>query len=368
MTTTETSLTAFAHWFPLVPRPRPVALPVADRIAALQAAAERAGQDHGDLAAATAVLNKAALLLSDTGHPDHARDLCWRQFDIVREHAPLPGTLATWALQPVVNIARLHIRARQGEQAHTILRTLHHAATHPGAVVIDGVPIDLGQLATPNAAPEVARFTWTTLLADGTRALTSAGRWADATAYAAQHHGIGERLFDGRQAAILAQLDAGDPDRALVLLDETCNEEPWEHAVAACLRSTCLARAGRSASLSLDDVVGLITALDPVPALVVFRVRVTLLLLQHTNARPGQLTGVVDSLVSHADGYTARDLLAADGVLVMLADANRRTLSAVLDASVTQAAVALDGVEQIMDAANSAEQALRRSLARMALS
>ena len=23
MTTTETSLTAFAHWFPLVPRPRP---------------------------------------------------------------------------------------------------------------------------------------------------------------------------------------------------------------------------------------------------------------------------------------------------------------------------------------------------------
>src|SRR5690606_20845911 len=96
MTTTETSLTAFAHWFPLVPRPRPVALPVADRIAALQAGAERARQDHGDLAAATAVLNKAALLLSDTGHSDDARDLCWRQFEIFRQHAPLPGAQATW--------------------------------------------------------------------------------------------------------------------------------------------------------------------------------------------------------------------------------------------------------------------------------
>jgi len=364
MTTTQTTLTAFAHWFPLVPRPRPVALPVADRIAALAAGAERAAQDHGDLAAATAVLNKAALLLSDTGHPDHARDLCWRQFEIFREHSPLPRTPATWAMQPVVNIARLHIRNGQGEQAHTILRTLHRAATHPGAVVIDGVPIDLEQLTTPDAAPEVARFTWTTLLADGTRALTSIGRWAEATAYAEQHHGIGERLFDGRQAAILAQLDAGNADQALSLLDDTRIEEPWEHAVAACLRRTCLTSDGRPACLNLDDVIALMTALDPAPALVVFRMRTTLLLLQHTTTRPGQLTGIVDSLVSQADGYTARDLLAADDVLVTLTDANQRALSAVLDASLTQAVLSLDSVEQIMDAARAAEQTLRNALRR----
>jgi hypothetical protein len=355
---TTTSLTTFAHWFPLVPRPRPVALPVADRIAALQAAAERAEQDDGDLAAATAVLNKAALLLSDTGHPENARDLCWRQFDVFRQHAPLAGTLATWALQPVVNIARLHIRARQGEQAHTILRTLHHGATQPGVVVVDGVPIDLDQLATPDAAAEIARFTWTTLLADGTRALTSAGRWAEATAYAEQHHGIGERLFDGRQAAILAHLDAGNSDQALSLLNDSRIEEPWEHAVAACLRGTCLTSAGLPAGLSLDDLVGLITALDPEPALVVFRIRATLLLLQHTTTRPGQLTGVVDSLVSQADGYTARDLLVADGILLPLTGTSRRSLAAVLDASATQAKLSLDGVEQIMDAAHTAEQAL----------
>ena len=265
----------------------------------------------------------------------------------------------------MVNIARLHIRDRHGEQAHTILRTLHHAATHPGAVVIDGVPIDLDQLATPDAAAEVARFTWTTLLADGTRALTSSGRWAEATAYAEQHHGIGERLFDGRQAAILAQLDACQPDQALSLLDDMCIEEPWEHAVAACLRSACLTSTGRLESLNLDDVVKLVTALDPAPALVVFRMRVSLLLLQHTKTRPGQLMGIVDSLASQADGYAARDLVAADGVLVTLTDANRRALSAVLDASATQAALPLGSVEQIMDTAHTVEQALGDALRRM---
>jgi hypothetical protein len=335
---------------------------MADRIAALHAGAERAEQGDGDLAAATAVLNKAALLLSDTGNPDHARDLCWRQFDIFRQHAPLTGTLATWALQPVVNIARLQIRARQGERAHAILRTLHHAATHPGAVLVDGVPIDLSQLAIPDAAAELARFTWTTLLADGTRALASAGRWVEATAYAEQHHGIGERLFDGRQAAILAQLDAGNSDQALRLLGETRIEEPWEQAVAACLRITCLTKAEVPTGLCLDDLVGLITALDPEPSLVVFRIRVTLLLLEHTTTRPGQLTGIVDSLVSQADGYTARDLLAADGTLVTLTDTNRRSLSAVLDASATRANLSIDDVEQIMDAAHAAEQALTNML------
>lgn len=365
MTTTETSLTRFAHWLPLVPRPRPVALPVTDRIAALQAGAERARQVYGDLAAATAVLNKAALLLSDAGHPDDARDLCWRQFEIFRQHAPLAGTPATWALQPVVNIARLLIRARQGEQAHAILRSLHHAATNPGAVVIDGVPIDLGQLVVPGAASEIARFTWTTLLADGTRALTSARRWAEATTYAEQHHGIGDRLFDGRQAAILAQLDAREPDQALSLLDETRIEEPWEHVVAACLRGACLTSAGRSADLDLDQLVALITALDPAPALVVFRIRATLLLLRYTIARADQLTGVVDGLVSQADGYTARDLLAADTVLVTLTDTNRRALSTILDASVTQATLPLEAVEQVMDAAHTAEQALDDALRRI---
>jgi hypothetical protein len=364
MTTTRTSLTTFAHWFPLVPRPRPVALPVAERIAALQAAAERAQQDGGDLAASTAVLNKAALLLSDTGHPDRARDLCWRQFEIFREYAPLPGTPATWALQPVVNIARLHIRNGHGEQAHTILRALHQAATHAGAVVIDGVPIDMDRLAVPDAAPEVARFTWTTLLADGTRALTSIGRWAEATAYAEQNQGIGERLFDGRQAAILAQLDAGNADQALSLLDDTRIDEPWEHAVAACLRGACLTSAGHPEHLNLDDVVTLVTTLDPAAALLVFRMRVTLLLFQHTMTRPGQLTGVMDSLVSQADGYTARDLLAADGVLVPLTADNRRALSAVLEASMTQAALSLDDVEQILHTAHTAEEALGNALLR----
>ncbi|WP_345372662.1 hypothetical protein [Promicromonospora umidemergens] len=264
----------------------------------------------------------------------------------------------------MVNIARLHIRNGQGEQAHTVLRTLHEAAIQPGVVVIDGVPIDLDQLAVPDAAAEIARFTWTTLLADGTRALTSIGRWADATAYAEQHHGIGERLFDGRQAAILAQLDAGSPDQAFSLLDDTHIEELWEYAVAACLRSVCLAITGRPVSLNLGDVVRLISALDAAQALIVFRVRVVLLLLQHTTARPGQLAEIIEGLVAQADGYTARDLLTADGIIVSLTDGNRRALTAVVDESVTQEVLSLDGVEQIMGAVHTAEQTLDELLGR----
>ena len=55
---------------------------------------------------------------------------------------------------------------------------------------------------------------------------------------------------------------------------------------------------------------------------------------------------------------TARDLFAADGIHLTLTDTNRRSLSAVLDASATQAKLSVDDVEQIMDAAHTAERAL----------
>ncbi|MGH3903080.1 MAG: hypothetical protein ACRDTE_02600, partial [Pseudonocardiaceae bacterium] len=42
----------------------------------------------------------------------------------------------------------------------------------------------------------VIRWLWSALLSDGTRALTRAGRWAQALQHAQQHKGIGQRLLD----------------------------------------------------------------------------------------------------------------------------------------------------------------------------
>src|SRR5213079_568106 len=83
------------------------------------------------------------------------------------------------------------------------------------------------------------RWLWTVLLADGTRALAGAGRWKDALDHLQQHRGIGHRLLDGRQVAVLATCLTGDPAAALMLLEASAPAEPWEHAVAACLALAC---------------------------------------------------------------------------------------------------------------------------------
>jgi hypothetical protein len=57
-----------------------------------------------------------------------------------------------------------------------------------------------------------------------------------------------------------------------------------------------------------------------------------------------------------------RGVLVADGDLVTLADTNRRSLSAALNALATRAQLSIDDVEQIMDAAHVAERALADTL------
>jgi len=62
---------------------------------------------------------------------------------------------------------------------------------------------------------------------DGTRALTSTGRWHDAEAHLRHQNGIGHRMLDGRQATVIAAATTGDTTTAQKLVAETVPGEPW---------------------------------------------------------------------------------------------------------------------------------------------
>ncbi|WP_073816627.1 hypothetical protein [Kitasatospora sp. CB01950] len=84
-------------------------------------------------------------------------------------------------------------------------------------------------------------------IADGTRALTVAGRWSEALRHIEEHRGIGLRILDGRQVAVLAVTFTGDLPAAFALLEETEPGDPWEDAVTTALcRSDDQCAAGRA--------------------------------------------------------------------------------------------------------------------------
>jgi len=130
----------FARCFPLVARPRPACIPLAGRVADLCSRARVAERD-GDLAAASAVHNLAALLASDCGLPDLARQWCYRQATVYLRAHPLGAQVARHALEPLINLARLHIRDGQGERAFDLIGALYTAVSSGTAATIDGVEI-----------------------------------------------------------------------------------------------------------------------------------------------------------------------------------------------------------------------------------
>ncbi|MGI5200148.1 hypothetical protein ACQEU6_00700 [Spirillospora sp. CA-108201] len=139
----------------------------------------------------------AALIASDCGLHDLARTLCWQHFATYLSRWPLDAPTARHALEPLVNIARLMIRTRDANRAHHLLNALFHAVSAHGDAGIDGRSLSFRHLTnTKEDLHTLCRWLWTVLLADGTRALTSAGQWQEALAYVQQHKGIGRRLLD----------------------------------------------------------------------------------------------------------------------------------------------------------------------------
>lgn len=196
---------------------------------------------------ACTVWNLSALIAADCGIPDLAIDLCRRQFQIFRAAAPLADGPAVAALQPLVNLARLTRRSGDAEGSYRELEGIHHAVRSGGSVVIHGVSFDLDDLIV-NGKSTVDEWLRDVLRVDGTRALCAAGQWTAAAEHAGKYNESGDQLHEAGQTRCIAYSLNGQVGSALHLVDQATPADPWEHAVAACLRSYVLRQTRR-----LDD-------------------------------------------------------------------------------------------------------------------
>ncbi|MFJ7062416.1 hypothetical protein ACIQVA_32670 [Streptomyces microflavus] len=91
--------------------------------------------------------------------------------------APLPGMTAIRALEPVVNLARLQIRAGAADDGRHRLLHLFNTVTKGTSTQVEGVHVPADLTPTDTDRHEVRTWLWKVVLADGTRTLTTAGRW-----------------------------------------------------------------------------------------------------------------------------------------------------------------------------------------------
>ncbi|MFB6785292.1 hypothetical protein ACFCWT_01220 [Streptomyces olivaceus] len=303
-----------AQRFPLVARFRPACLPLPERVRSLVDLAD-AAVNKTDQGLASAVYNQAALIASDLGLPDLAREMCHQHATAYLHAYPLPGMSAIRGLEPVVNLARLQIRAGRADEGRQRLLDLYKAVEAGTAARFEGVNVPADLTTTDEDRQEVRAWLWCVLLADGTRTLTSEGRWAEALAHIKAHHGIGKRMLDGRQVAVLAALAAGDTAWAAVLLADTMPGDPWEQAITACLTVLCRRDAGKPIDGHLANLVTAYLARKTEPGMTVFDARLGLTVL---NAIGPAGTLAAHRIVEHLhrrttdaeDGYAARENLA----------------------------------------------------------
>ncbi|MEV7189165.1 hypothetical protein [Kitasatospora sp. NPDC093102] len=298
-----------ARRFPLVARHRPVCLPLDARVGRLTELADTASRQN-DPGLASTVFNQAALLATDLALPDYARELCHRHAALYLTRGPLPAKSAIRGLEPVVNLARLHIRAGHHQRGHQLLIDLYHAVTTATETTLDGITIPARLTETDQQRHEVHEWLWRVVIADGTRALTTAGRWADALHHIEKHRGIGQRILDGRQVAILARATTADLPGALALLDTTQPGAPWEDAVTAVLTALCRPDDRHAAKTAIDHCL----ALEPTEGLAVFTTRLTLTAIDAADTTAPTARNLAHHLAlrtaESGDGYALRDLLA----------------------------------------------------------
>lgn len=324
-----------AQRFPLIARPRPACVPLRTRIAELRELSDAAshGTEDKHITLASETLNKAALIASDCGVPALARSLCWRHFTAYLSARPLNASQARHALEPLINLARLAVRERDGARGYLLLNSLFRAVSSGGTADIDGHRIMFNGLTrTSGDLHTVRKWLWGVFLNEGIRALISAGQWEQAVAHAQQHRGVGQRLLDGRQATIVAHCLAGDTDIALKLVADSELIQPWEHAVAGCLRLLCSRAAGHSTGDIAAEFQRHYFELDQTPGLLVFRMRLSQTMLDFATEsdRPFAtrvFMSMIGDILATADGYAAREVLAHKQASALLSLAEQRELA-----------------------------------------
>lgn len=324
-----------ARRFPLIARPRPPCTSLATRIGELHAQAAAAAQ-HNDLTAASAVCNQAALIASDCGLPSLARRWCHQHAKACLRASPSTAQAARRALEPLINLARLHIRNHDADAAFHLLDTLYRAINSRTDTIIDGIEVPAARLTQTTADhQELRRWVWAVHLADGTRAFTSAGRWQDALHHLRRRAGIGQRMLDGRQVAIIAAATAGDLPTASALIDTATPGDPWEAAVTAVLTVLTHSHSSRTKAQKIATMAERYRRLDLHPRQSVFLTRLGLSAIdaigsvEHPYARD-IATAIIQQAAAFCDGYTARDILAHNGCSTLLTEDQARTLAQAL--------------------------------------
>ncbi|WP_446044789.1 hypothetical protein, partial [Streptomyces olivaceus] len=274
--------------------------------------------------------NKGDIIESEWGLRDVARSVGWPHAGPRRPPPPRGAQEARYALEPLVNLARLRIRDGDGTGAYHLLDSLNRAVRSKTEAVIDDRATSFQRL-TKSASDhqQVCQWLWAVLLGDGTRALVAAGEWDYARAHSRQHRGVGKRLFDGRQVEVLVRCLGEQPSDALKFLHESTLVEPWEHAVAAALAVLCHRAADEQPVEPINKMVQHYLALGSAPDLAVFRSRVGLVVLDLSpESRQAELMHRLTSeATTHPDGYIARDVLAHSVCREGLSQDERRTLS-----------------------------------------
>jgi hypothetical protein len=307
--------------FPLLGRPRPAcpALPlrIQEIVDAVDTATHKAEQDAVQgMADAAHALNKAALVASDCAMPDLAAQLCWQHIDAYRSlDRPLTILEARYMLEPVLNLARLQIRADNGTAALRLVEAMYQAVTRRRDLTVGDHTLPAAHLVgAQQDRRQLREWVWLQLIGEGVRALTLADRWKDAAEHARVHNGIGVHLMEGRQAAIIAHRVEGEPAQARTLLAQSAPTQPWEQEVAACLRLMCADPADTLTAHHLATASERFTARAPTAGYASYRARLgltiaTLATAIRTDLATELLGRIADEAIAAADGYAARDVL-----------------------------------------------------------
>jgi hypothetical protein len=357
---------AVVQRFPLVARPRPLCTALPARVGALVALAGRAVRT-GDLTAAAQVHNQAALIASDCAQPGLARSWCHGHARAWLDRSHHTTTPARHVLEPLINLARLHTRAGNADAAFSLLDGLLQAVLARTDTVIDGIDVPTAALTdTEQRHQATAEWLWGVHIADGTRALTAAGRWEQAERHLQRRNGIGRRLLDGRQVAIVARIVTEMRADALQLLNDTEPGEPWENAVTACLSMLAQPTDRTPATADVAALTSQYHALQSDPSLTVFRTRLALAFLDavqdHVTVTVDQIRDEAVHAVLHArDGYAARDLLGHPPVHAALQDREAEELNGILHDSGLGTALPNDLAAALRQALDMAANVIRDS-------
>ena len=361
-------------YFPLVCRPRLTCPDLETRIAEVQRYAnscEHQTEPDKRRHRACVVWNLAALIAADCGMPNLAVSLCERQFRIFHAAWPMTGRTVIASLQPLVNLARLAHRAGDPHGAYQTLHAMNHAVHHGGYALVHGTTISFDRFVATHAdRQEAATWLRVIMLEDGTRLLATTGQWTRAAAHAAMYDDASERLRESRQTQIMGNLHNGHTGSALATLEAGVTTEPWELAVAACLRSYIDLRTNQLTPNGVARALAMVRQALQSPgqdtAHFHFRLGLTAVDLA-TETCPGQAEALCAELIRAAgeseDAFAAREVLRHNTAREQMTPTERETLNTLVHrAGLGRGSIPLPLLTDLLAAVESTEDVLIRTL------